>query len=106
MSHTEAIRSANVAKAGKEQWLTGNRQNRKRLTWIKGKLLAGNSVSEAEICEKWKMPHVDFLKVIPLRLVGDGSINLTSVCRLNSVIDMYCVLERLKQVITWRFGMD
>lgn len=86
--------------------MTGNKRNRKLLTWVKEKQLAGNSASEAEICEKLKMPHADFLKVIPLRLVGGDSINLTSVCRLNSTIGMYYVLERLKQVITWRFGMD
>lgn len=54
------------------------------LIWVKEKQLAGDSLSEAVICEKSKMPHADFLKVIPLRLVGDDSINLRSVCRLNS----------------------
>lgn len=46
------------------------------LIWMKEKQLAGDSLSEAVICEKSKMPHADFLKVIPLRLVGDDSINL------------------------------
>lgn len=76
------------------------------LIWIKEKQLAGDSLSEAVICEKSKMPHADFLKVIPLRLVGDDSINLRSVCRLNSTVDMYYILERLKEVITWGFGKD
>lgn len=49
------------------------------LIWIKEKQLAGDSLSEAVICEKLKMPHADFLKAIPLRLVGDHSINLRKV---------------------------
>lgn len=46
------------------------------LIWIKEKQLAGDSLSEAVTCEKSKMPHADFLKVIPLRVVGGDSINL------------------------------
>lgn len=75
--HKEAIKNANLLRLWKKQWMTGNRRNRKLLLiWIKEKQLAGDSISEVVICEKSKMPHADFLKVIPLRLVGGDLINL------------------------------
>ncbi|XP_061433688.1 uncharacterized protein LOC133359240 isoform X2 [Lethenteron reissneri] len=65
----EAIKSANVAKGvkfiSKQRSQTLEKVEKLLLIWINEKQLAGNSVSEAIICEKAKMLHADLLKDMP-----------------------------------------
>nr|KAF6463386.1 tigger transposable element derived 1 [Molossus molossus] len=69
LKHKEAIKSADVAKGvkvlTKQRSQTIEEVEKLLLIWINEKQLAGDSISEAMICEKAKMLHADLLKDTP-----------------------------------------
>ncbi|XP_016070266.1 PREDICTED: tigger transposable element-derived protein 1-like [Miniopterus natalensis] len=77
LKHKEAIKSADVAKGVKV--LTKQRPQaieeveKLLLVWINEKQLAGDSISEAMICEKAKRLHADLLKDTPGTSAQSGS---------------------------------